>query len=70
MAKIIEVNKNLNSVELEKELTKIQNRKKTIHLKKYVSKIDFSVDLQLQIDQLIYQPYGLTKEENKIIEGV
>lgn len=44
MAKIIAVNKNSNSVELEKELTKIQNRKKTINLKKYVGKIDFGID--------------------------
>ncbi|MBD3749264.1 MAG: hypothetical protein IE931_07200 [Sphingobacteriales bacterium] len=44
MAKIIEVNKNVSSKELEKELTKIQNQKKPIDLKKYVGKIDFGID--------------------------
>ena len=44
MAKIIKANKNVSSKELEKELNKIQNQKKTIDLKKYVGKIDFGSD--------------------------
>ncbi|MFN6340761.1 MAG: Eco57I restriction-modification methylase domain-containing protein [Bacteroidota bacterium] len=49
---------------------KLLEKSKTIHeLKKQNPSAD-TTDLENQIDQLVYQLYGLTEEEIKIVEGV